>query len=360
MLLRCSSSPHRVIFQFKLSHLQHLVFLFVCDITIKMVSVTCPLSLFSIVLGASALTLWSASAANTTTSPQWVYTLQLGSVDRIKTVPTDNVHYMISDYSTDGLKANQLSANDVKAIKARAKTALSYLSIGEAESYRFYWNATWSKPSSKPSFLGLENPQWKGNYKVKFWDPKWKALIFQYLDAILDAGWDGVYLDIIDAYYYWSDKQSAAKEGVAPLKEDVSAQRMMTFVKEIAAYGRQRNPNFLVFPQNAEEIIDYDDDKNSYLATVNGVGVEDVFYDGTKKASETNSRVTYLRQYVQAKKTVLSVDYVDDASGCKGANLKRIQDYVNLARKEKFVTFAGTSNRELKATSPSCMDQVTA
>jgi len=61
--------------------------------------------------------------------------------------------------------------------------------------------------SIKSSWLLDENPDWPGNYKVKYWDIEWKSIIFgasdAFLNRILDSGFDGVYLDIIDAYEYF-------------------------------------------------------------------------------------------------------------------------------------------------------------
>jgi cysteinyl-tRNA synthetase len=55
--------------------------------------------------------------------------------------------------------------------------------------------------------MKMENRQWKGNYKGDYWDPDWQAIILggenAYLDKILAAGFDGVYLDIIDAFEYF-------------------------------------------------------------------------------------------------------------------------------------------------------------
>jgi len=45
---------------------------------------------------------------------------------------------------------------------------------------------------------------------VRYWDPRWQAVIYgsasAHLDRILAAGFDGVYLDIIDAYQYYENK----------------------------------------------------------------------------------------------------------------------------------------------------------
>lgn len=88
------------------------------------------------------------------------------------------------------------------------RRVLSYLSIGEAENYRFYWNKDWkAKP---PEWLGPANPDWKNNYKVKYWMPEWKAILMGssdgYLDHILDQGFDGVYLDLVDAYQFYEEQ----------------------------------------------------------------------------------------------------------------------------------------------------------
>lgn len=82
-----------------------------------------------------------------------------------------------------------------------------YLSIGEAEDYRYYWDPGWSV--SRPAWLGEENPDWPGNYKVEYWDPEWQSIIFgnddSYLQLVIDAGFDGAYLDLIDAYEYFEN-----------------------------------------------------------------------------------------------------------------------------------------------------------
>jgi len=79
-----------------------------------------------------------------------------------------------------------------------ARLVIAYMSIGEAENYQYYWQPEWKE--NPPSWLLDENPDWPGNYKVRYWDPDWQTIIFGYLDKILAAGFDGGYLDLIDAY----------------------------------------------------------------------------------------------------------------------------------------------------------------
>lgn len=103
----------------------------------------------------------------------------------------------------------ELSKSDMASMKVKQnggqRLVVAYMSIGEAEDYRFYWQNSWKV--GEPEFLEKENRQWRGNYKVKYWDPDWQAIILggkhAYLDKILAAGFDGVYLDIIDAFEYF-------------------------------------------------------------------------------------------------------------------------------------------------------------
>jgi cysteinyl-tRNA synthetase len=85
------------------------------------------------------------------------------------------------------------------------RLVICYLSIGEAEDYRYYWQTDWK--TNKPGWLKAENPDWKGNYKVQYWDSTWQRIIYRnadsYLDKIISAGFDGAYLDLVDAYGYF-------------------------------------------------------------------------------------------------------------------------------------------------------------
>lgn len=85
------------------------------------------------------------------------------------------------------------------------RLVVCYMSIGEAEDYRYYWSPQWNE--YLPEFIFEENPEWEGNYKVRYWVDNWKEIIYgvesSYMHRILVAGFDGAYLDIIDAYEYF-------------------------------------------------------------------------------------------------------------------------------------------------------------
>ena len=109
-------------------------------------------------------------------------------------------------------EGNILTADDISSLKTKInggnRLVIAYMSIGEAEDYRYYWQKEWK--SSPPSWLAGENPNWFGNYKVRYWDLVWQDIIYgndnSYLKKILDAGFDGVYLDIIDAFEYFENQ----------------------------------------------------------------------------------------------------------------------------------------------------------
>lgn len=103
----------------------------------------------------------------------------------------------------------EFTSADIDQLKTKnrggKRIVIAYMSIGEAEDYRYYWQLSWSIGS--PSWIIDENPNWEGNYVVEYWQTQWQDIIFgndgSYLKKIIDAGFDGVYLDIIDAFEYF-------------------------------------------------------------------------------------------------------------------------------------------------------------
>ncbi len=120
-----------------------------------------------------------------------------------------NYDIILIDYAfnEDAFTKDEISSLKTKQNGGK-RLIIAYMSIGEAENYRYYWQNDW-KPGN-PEWLDKENPDWEGNYKVRYWDADWQAIIYgnddSYLKKILDAGFDGVYLDIIDAFEYYEEQ----------------------------------------------------------------------------------------------------------------------------------------------------------
>ncbi len=124
----------------------------------------------------------------------------------IAAVRATNYDALICDLFLNG---SAFTASEIDSLKQKKnggmRLVICYMSIGEAENYRYYWRSNWKKGS--PNWIAAENPDWAGNYKVRYWEKEWQDVIFgndqSYLRKIVDAHFDGVYLDIIDAFEYF-------------------------------------------------------------------------------------------------------------------------------------------------------------
>jgi cysteinyl-tRNA synthetase len=248
-------------------------------------------------------------------SPVNDFVYQLQDID-LTAIGDTAYDLVVIDYSADGSDETAFTAAQIAALKHSPggdKIVLAYMSIGEAEDYRFYWRDGW-RPG-EPAWLDAENPDWPGNYKVRYWHSDWQAIIYgrpdSYLDKVIAAGFDGIYLDIVDAYEYYQAEQGRAS----------AAQEMADFVAGLADYARARRPGFLVVPQNAAGLAAL---IPAYLDSVDGIGQEDVYYGYDDDDRPTPPHVTAeierdLDLFRAAGKLVLTVDYaaapahVDDA-----------------------------------------------
>jgi cysteinyl-tRNA synthetase, unknown class len=234
----------------------------------------------------------------------WTYYLQAADPDLISASGFD---LAVVDYSADGSDEHAFSKVDVAKMKMRDgksdRILLSYLSIGEAEDYRYYWKPSWT--DSRPEWVMPENEEWGGNYPVDFWHPDWQRTIYgeagAFLDKIIAAGFDGVYLDRIDVYWERREDRETAQAD------------MVQFVRDLAAYARALRPGFLIVPQNAEGLLEVPE----YMEIIDGIAKESLYYlpgkDGDRPpADESKYSADVLRQAVEAGKLVLTVDYVSE------------------------------------------------
>ncbi len=272
----------------------------------------------------------------------WAYQLQNINLSELA---VSDITLIVIDYADDA--GQPFAASEIARLRDSGKVVLSYLSIGEAETYRSYWNPTWiqgddecsAEPSeAAPSWLGPVNPDWCGNYSVRFWLPEWQAIIMDHLDKILAAGFDGVYLDKVDIFYYWLGEEDL---GAPSINEQAPAQ-MADFVSQIAARARTVDPNFVVVPQNAVEIVEYLDEpqRGTYLEIIDGIAIEDTFFFPT--SSETSENAPYnpqedvldlLAKYYQpAELPILSVDYVTQPN--------KVARYYEEATERGFIPYA--------------------
>lgn len=251
---------------------------------------------------------------------RWAYVLQgtAGAPLDVQALARSPARLLVVD-------PGELDAAAVAGLRAPGRVLLGYLSIGEAEVYRGYWRPDWTP--APPAFLGPENPDWPGNFKVRYWAPAWRALILRELDAIVAAGFDGVWLDVVDAYEFWTPTRATA------------AAEMAALVAALAARGRTRRPGFLVVPQNGALILGPLGARGAkaYLETVDAIGAEDTFFMG--RAQHDNpwrpqtDVLAALARFRAAGRPVFAVDYLRSAPAAKR--------FVRAARARGFVPYVG-------------------
>lgn len=208
----------------------------------------------------------------------------------------------------------------------KRRLILAYIDIGQAEDYRIYWQPDWKAPTESsagvPDFLVTIDPDgWSGNYPVAYWKEEWKKLWPPSSGIIAELamlGFDGIYLDWVEAYDDEKVIEDAIQDKVNPEEE------MIQFMEALAAAGDSVTDNFLVFPQNAPYLIDSNPQR--YTSVIDGLAVEDTWFHGAGDAGwddpdagdlqerhdgewTTENRLLQYQQYLDRNLPILSVGY---------------------------------------------------
>lgn len=224
----------------------------------------------------------------------WLYVLgDVGKEDATKIATSDAGLVVIDATDFSGDNPRSYTSSDLEALRGgQEKLLVSYLSIGEAEDYRSYWKREWS--DDPPEFLSTANPEWPDNYTVKYWDQAWQEIVFQAVDDIVAAGFNGLYLDIVDAFEFWED--------VAPDTGIDYRQEMAQFVAAIDAHatatlarmGDDSRP-FVLIGQNGESLIT----NPTYRAHIDGLAKEDLRF-AYPNEGESQIRPVSFEEYAEA------------------------------------------------------------
>ena len=276
-----------------------------------------------------------------------------------------NWHYKLQD-----LDVAQVAGSTADVIRMRQRRGLgpqkliAYMSIGEAEESRFYWKPEWTRKNGRrvaiapgaPKWLDSQNGEgWLDNFKVKYWDPDWQALIIgpgMFLDRIIAAGFDGVYLDIIDGFEFFETRD----------RRKTARQEMITLVERISQAARRKRADFLIVPQNGEELLQ----SAAYRSAISAIGKEDIFYD-QKTGLDINTRCVVekrpdkmirdvaddLNRGLAEQIPVLSVEYLRDDP----RNVAEIPAAEAVIRTHGFIPYF--ADRKLRALHPVSMPTAT-
>ncbi len=194
---------------------------------------------------------------------------------------------VVDDVSSQpGVDADR-SARVVRQMQKREgggrRLVIAYLNIGQAESYRIYWQKGW-RVGSPAWVLGADPDGWQDNYPVAYWSSHWKDLITGdkgLLRSIQKAGFDGVYLDWIGGFEDVSVLSAARREHVDARSE------MIAWVAEVSRVAKARDPDFYVIAQNAAPLLS----DGRYLESIDAVAHEDIWFTGADRGPEGDCAV---------------------------------------------------------------------
>ena len=227
------------------------------------------------------------------------------------------------------------------------KLVIAYIDIGEAEDWRWYWDPSWpdwdctgDPPAAWPDYILTCDPDgWAGNYPVAYWDEDWKDIVIygqnqgshpdrdynSVIDEVIIDGFDGIYLDWVEAFENTDVITAAQAAGKDPAVE------MIAFIQQMRDYAAARNPDFIIVQQNAASLID---GHSELTGVIDAISQEAIWYDGDatddwndpdgydwpNDSSLVSYYIGYLDQYLDAGLPVFDCEYALDYADTAYAN----------------------------------------
>jgi cysteinyl-tRNA synthetase len=221
--------------------------------------------------------------------------VQYQSID-VARLAASSLDLLVIDPGLDGRGADAgVVERLAKKPDGRRRLVIAYLSVGAAEQWRSYWRPAFA--TAPPEWLGRTDPAWPGSYTVRYWQPAWRDIVFSQLDRIIATGFDGVFLDRVDGYGDWPDREDAEHE-------------MVELVAELAGRARAKNPAFAVIAQNAEHLLP----DPRYRSAIDAVSKESLFTglagEGTEnRAEDTGWSLSYLEPAQRDGLVIFAIEY---------------------------------------------------
>jgi len=234
----------------------------------------------------------------------WIYQLSGYEDDGLDALVAAPHEAAVIDLARDGGEG-YWSAEEIAALEDSGKSVYAYFTMGSIETYRPEYEAV-----AGTDLILNQWGDWPDEYFVKYWDEQWWDLVMlPRLDQAIAAGFDGVYLDVPNAY-------EEIDLALVPGEDRESlAQKMVDLVKAVDAYAGDA---LAVLPQNSPELIEYD----GYLDAIDGLGVEELFFIATDEPCAEDwcaENLAYVREIKAAGKIVLAVDYAAEEANVAAA-----------------------------------------
>jgi cysteinyl-tRNA synthetase len=250
---------------------------------------------------------------------------------------------------------------------------LAYIDIAQAEEWRWYWgdHETYEEGGAchsqyiaeiqqwAPWVVACDPDGWAGNYPVAYWTQAWKEIVIygtssgpnlyftSILDEVVQDGFDGVYLDWVEAWEMPEVQARAADEGKDPARE------MLQLIQEIRQYGQQHNPDFLVIQQNSSALLSRVG-AGALKSAVDAIAQEGVWWEGDasdawndpsgydQPSGNDNYYLPRLRQYKNAGFPVFVCEYA----------VNKADDAYQKAAAEGFIAYATRRSLSQLTTTP--------
>ncbi len=231
---------------------------------------------------------------------------------------------------------------------------LAYVDIGQAEEWRWYWEEDW-KPGNPEWIVTTDPDEWEGNYPVAFWYPEWEDIVIygsggmSHVEAALQAGFDGIYLDWVDAFSDENVIKKAQIDGIPDI-----AEAMLDFIEKIRIYARQdssyAHEDFLIVAQNAPDL--FPKNPGRYEEIIDAISCEAVWFDGSGGYDDwedphgfnvrtddiypgwTEEVLEYL-SLISGRMPIFCVEYAQDIAGTNLAS----EVYSTLAPSQGFIPY---------------------
>jgi cysteinyl-tRNA synthetase, unknown class len=232
----------------------------------------------------------------------WVYQLQAYTDGRLDEVAAAGADVAVVDLARDA-KQDWFRPDEIDDVKARGAVVLAYLEIGSIENFRPEASTV---RKEAPDLVLNRWEDWPEEHFVRYWDERWWDMVVRpRIDQALQAGFDGVYMDTPLAY------EELDLKLVPGATRGRLAGQMANLIVRISDYAKEKDPGFLIVPQNSPELRL----QPGYVEAIDGIGMEELFVLATDELCTQDwceENLGHTRVLRDLGKFVLAVDYADD------------------------------------------------
>lgn len=218
------------------------------------------------------------------------------SIKRIK--DSHNTLWVIDESKSS---SELFSKSEISDFKKNSNLLISYLSLGEAEDYRSYF------VNFPRELIVGPNPHWAGNYNIRYWRNQWAHIVDQRIKTMIEAGYDGVIYDVVDAFAIYNEKKLYAK-------------KMADLIWQTSIKAKKIKSDFHIVLQNASVLFEFlnEEDKRKLINVISGASIENVFFEQENQGPIVSPIVAnYIKDLKTSNKWIFSIEYTQQENQIK-------------------------------------------